>query len=175
MRIGRLSKLFPCPLAMCLALASCAELPGLPVEEELLLEGDGDASLNIDLGENAVVAPSQVVETVAQVLNGDQGELFYLWEYALLENATVSSGSDAFEIAQAGDFVKDWTAISFIPQDLFPGMDIRGTILRIRVNVIEVAEFTREGVGERFVSITTGSPASAIALTFLRATRNASL
>ena len=158
MRIGRLSRLSPCPLAVCLALASCAEIPGLLLEDGLLLDGDGDASLNIDLGENTVVAPSQVVETVAHVLNGEQGELFYLWEYALLDSASATAASDTFEIAQAENYVKDWTAISFVPQELFPGMDIRGKILRIRVNVTEVAEFTREGVGERFLSITTGRP-----------------
>ena len=143
---------------MCFALASCAELPSSLVDDDLLLDGDGDASLIIDLGENAAVASDQAVETVAQVLNGEQGELFYRWEYALLDNATATSGSDAFEIAQAEDYVKDWAAISFIPRDLFPGMDIRGKILRVRVNVIEVAEFTREGVGDRFLSITTGDP-----------------
>ncbi len=156
MRIGRLYRLSPCPLAMCLALVSCADLPSSLLDDDLLL--DGDASLNIDLGENTVVAPSQVIETVAQVLNGDQGELFYLWEYALLDSVSTTAGSDTVEIAQVEDYVKDWKAISFVPQDLFPGMDIRGMILRIRVNVIEVAEFTREGVGDRFLSITTGSP-----------------
>ena len=156
MRIGRLSRLSPCLIAVCLTLASCAELPGSLLEDQLLL--DGDAALIVDLGENAVAAPSQVVETVAQVLNGVQGELFYLWEYALLESASARVGSDTFEIAQAEGYVKGWKAISFVPQDLFPGMDIQGKILRIRVNVIEVAESKREGVGDRFLSITTESP-----------------
>ena len=156
MRIGRLSRLSPCLIAMCLALASCADLPGSLLDDDLLFDGDSDASLIIDLGENTVVTPSQVVETVAQVLNGEQGELYYLWEYALLDSASTTAAADTFEIARAEDYVKDWTAISFAAQDLFPGMDIRGMILRIRVNVMEVAEFTREGVGDRFLSITSG-------------------
>ena len=150
MRIGRLSRLSPCPLAMCLALTSCADLPGS------LPDGDGDAQLIIDLGANTDVAADQVVETVAQVLNRERGELFYLWEYALLDSASTTAGSDTFEIAQAEDYMKDWTAVSFVPQDLFPGLDIRGMTLRIRVNVIEVAELIREGVGDRFLSITSG-------------------
>ncbi|MCH8963557.1 MAG: hypothetical protein IIB58_01240 [Planctomycetes bacterium] len=143
---------------MCLALASCAEFPDSLLDDDFLLDGDPSASLNIDLGENTTVAPSQLIETVAHVLNEDQGELFYLWEYALLESANTIAGSDAIEVAQPDDYVKDWTGISFVPQDLFPGTDIRGKVLRVRVNVIEMGESTREGVADRFLSITTGNP-----------------
>ncbi len=101
MRFARLSRLSSCPLAMCLALVSCAEMPDSLLEDELLLDGDGDAGLIIDVGENTVVASDQAVETVAQVLNGEQGELFYRWEYALLDNATATSGSAGFSPSKA--------------------------------------------------------------------------
>ena len=114
-------------------------------------ETDPDA-LDVNLSAPLNAASDEFVEIEASVTNAADGDLYYLWEYALDDNAELAAKPFA-QIAQADDYVKDWNTLRFYPQDLLPDMVLDGAILHIRAHALEIGEQTREGFGDRLLTI----------------------
>ncbi len=111
----------------------------------------GDATvLQVSLGEDLLVNPTDIIQIQAQVLNpADRGELYYLWEYVLDEGGLVVSRAQS-----SSEHLKDWNAVSVQPQDLFPGITLDGRRIRIKAHVLELrGTQVREGLGEKRLNI----------------------
>lgn len=173
-RLGLGSRLFFWPLCVGLLLSGCESLPdSFDLDDDVvgdtggeILPGDNsvgnhpnlDASqiLIVELVGPQGVAADELVSVQAQVPNAEDGELFYLWEYALLDGAGAAEEPLA-QASQAADFIKDWHTMTFYPADLFPHMELSGKVLRVRANVIENSEERREGFGDRILTIGAGN------------------
>ena len=102
-----------------------------------------ESRLIVSLGEDQQVASEQLVRIEAVVQNAEDGGLYYRWVYSLVENDEAGLGS-----AAAGDYIKNWHAISFQPQDLFPDEALAGRTIEIAAHVVEYDDMgIREGTG----------------------------
>lgn len=69
-----------------------------------------ETRLIVSLGEDQQVASEELVRIEVVVQNAEDGGLYYRWVYSLVENDEAGLGS-----AAAGDYIKNWHAISLQP------------------------------------------------------------